>query len=367
MFLVKTFVVVGLLGGATLASPPTTNEPQRPSRPAAALQQVVRQLVRDGAPGAVVVVRTPAGVTRARAGLARLHPRTAMEATDRFRVASITKTFVAALVLQLDAAGGLSLSDPVERWLPGLVPNGRRITIRELLDHTSGLFDYTDDDAFVRAVIASPGRSWTARRLVAIATSHPPRFAPGRGWWYSNTNYILLGLVVEAATRTPIGVQLERHLFEPLGLAHTSFRASIDRDVAHGYIGFATLPRLRSLLDVTTVVSPSTTWTAGGIVSNGDDVTRFYAALLGGHVLPLRLLREMRTPVPRSHYGLGLLAADTRCGRAYGHEGIGPAYRAVVYARADGSRVALVMINVDETYVSQGELEDLAATAFCST
>jgi D-alanyl-D-alanine carboxypeptidase len=363
MFLVKTFVVASLLGGTALASPPTTTEPPSTS---VALQRVVRELVGDGAPGALVVVRTPAGVARASAGLARLRPRVAMQATDRFRVASITKTFVAALVLQLDDAGMLRLSDPVERWVPGLVPNGRRITIRELLNHTSGLFDYTADRGYVRAVIASPGRTWTPRRLVAIATSHAPVFPPGHGWWYSNTNYIVLGLVVEAATGKTLGGQLERRLFEPLELAHTSFATRVPGGGVHEYIGFATLPRLHSLLDITPLLSPSTTWAAGGIVSNGDDVTGFYAALLGGRVLPARSLHEMESPAPGSSYGLGLRMTETQCGRAYGHVGSAPGYRTVVYARPDGTRVALAMINVDETYVSQSELEEMAATAFCA-
>jgi D-alanyl-D-alanine carboxypeptidase len=371
MFLAKMLLVAGTIAAALLTSAPAVSREQIPERqPSAtspALRQIVRQLVRDGAPGALAVVRTPLGIRRAQAGLARRRPRTAMAATDRFRVASITKTFVATVVLQLVAEGKLGLDDPVERWLPGLVPNGRAITIRELLDHTSGLFDYFGDKGFVRAVVAQPGRIWPRRRLVAIAASHPPLFPPGRDWSYSNTNYILLGLVVEAAGGTPLDQQLQQRFFDPLGLTATSFPtgARIDGAHAHGYVGFATLPRLRSLLD-TSPVSPSLAWAAGAIVSTGDDVTSFYAALLGGRLLPPDLLAAMETPAPGVHYGLGLLETDTPCGPAYGHEGDLLGYRSFVYAHPDGTRVALVMVNIDNTYLSRSELETAAEHALCA-
>jgi D-alanyl-D-alanine carboxypeptidase len=373
--------VAGALAAAALSSPPTAAGARslRESAPAStypALEQVVRGLVREGAPGALVVVRTRSGIRRAASGLASRRPRIAMAAADRFQVGSITKTFVATAVLQLVAEGRLRLDDPVERWLPGLVPNGRAITIRELLNHTSGLFDYVDDKPFVRALIAHPARFWPPRRLVAVATSHPPLFPPGQGWWYSNTNYITLGLIAEAAGGTTIEGQLKQRLFRPLHLSETSLpsKPGIEGRHAHGYIGFATVPRLRRLFDATSAESPSVPWTAGGIVSTGEDVTRFYAALLGGHLLPARLLAAMKRPVPGSHYlgatrpsyGLGLAEMTTSCGRVYGHEGIATGYRTIAYARPDGSRVALVMINIDETRVAQSELELAADTAFCS-
>jgi D-alanyl-D-alanine carboxypeptidase len=371
MFLAKMFLAAGTIAAALLTSAPAVSTEQIPERPSSAtspaLRQIVRQLVRDGAPGALAVVRTPLGIRRAQAGLARRRPRTAMAATDRFRIASITKTFVATVVLQLVAEGKLSLDDPVERWLPGLLPNAGSIEIRELLNHTSGLFDYLDDKGFVQAVLAQPGRIWPPRKLVAIATAHPPLFPPGSDWSYSNTNYILLGLMIEAAVGTPLGQQLQQRFFDPLGLTETSFptRARIDGAHAHGYVGFATLPRLRSLLD-TSPVSPSLAWAAGAIVSTGDDVTSFYAALLGGRLLPPELLDAMKTPAPGVHYGLGLLETDTPCGQAYGHEGDLLGHRSFVYARPDGTRVALVMVNIDNTYLSRSELETAAETALCA-
>ena len=159
----------------------------------ATLQRIVRRLVAAGAPGAFAFVRAPAGTTGVAAGYADLGTRTPMHATDGFRIASVTKTFVATVVLQLEAEGRLDIDEPVERWLPGLVPNGSAITIRELLDHTSGLFDYSADDAHTQTVIADPGRRWSPNELLSVAFAHPPLFRPGTSWFYSNTNYVVLG------------------------------------------------------------------------------------------------------------------------------------------------------------------------------
>jgi D-alanyl-D-alanine carboxypeptidase len=367
MFPVKTFSVACVLAVSTCASPSAAAAPSR-ALAAASLQRLVDGLVRDGAPGAIAVVRTTAGVRRVQGGVARSRPRLPMAAMDRFRVASVTKSFVATIVLELVAEGKLRLDDTVERRLPGLLPDGRTITIRELLDHTSGLREYEQDAPFVRAVIAHPGRTWPPRKLVAIATAHGLLFPPGSNFYYANTNYIVLGLIAEAVTGTPLGRLLERRLFGPLGLEETSFPTGtgMDGPYAHGYIGFATLPRLHSLLDASVVESNSVAWSAGGIVSTADDVTRFYEALLGGRLLPLRLLTAMETPSARASYGLGLLVVQTRCGRAYGHEGVATGYRTVVYANRRGTRVALVMVNIDNTYVAQHELEAAAETALCS-
>jgi D-alanyl-D-alanine carboxypeptidase len=367
MLLGKVLLLAVSIGASALAAPPAAGAPERTISP---LARVVKTLVRDGAPGALVVVRTPTGVRRAASGLASREPRAVLRGTDRFRVASITKPFVATLVLQLVAEGKLRLEESVDRWLPGLVPNGSAITIRELLNHTSGLFDYPGDEGFVSAVIADPAREWSPRELVRIATAHAPLFPPGTGWSYSNTNYVLLGLVVEAATGKPIDQQLRERIFDPLTLSATSFPAGteIEGDHAQGYIGFATLPSLPfgALMDVTSVISPSIGWAAGGIVSNGDDITRFFAALLGGRLLRPDLLAAMRTVAPGSDYGLGLLRVQTACGRAFGHLGDGAGYRTVAYARPNGRRVVVVMVNVDATYVSWFELERAAETAFCS-
>jgi D-alanyl-D-alanine carboxypeptidase len=287
-----------------------------------------------------------------------------MRAADRWRIASVSKAFVATVVLQLEAEGKLDIDDPVERWLPGLVPNGNAISLRELLNHTSGLFNYTDDEPFFQAVFSNPGRMWTPRELVSVAVAHPPNFAPGANWSYSNTGYVLLGLVVEAVTGKPFGQSLQERIFTPLGLTSASFPAGIQLDptFVHGYISFGQGP----LVDVTPALDPSWAWAAGGIVSTARDVTIFYRALLTGRLLPAAQLDEMEVPsIVAGTYGLGIAATFTKCGPAFGHDGDFPGYRTEVFGTANGKREAVLMVNVDETFVRWARLEAIAKTALC--
>jgi D-alanyl-D-alanine carboxypeptidase len=355
-------VAVVLIGVAEVEGPATADEGPAP-------QRLVGRLVVSGAPGAVAVVRAPGGTVRAAAGFARLRPRARMHPSDRFRVASITKTFVATVVLQLAAESRLHLDDPVDRWLPGLIPSGRTITLRQLLGHTSGLFDYTEDAAWVRKRIANPRREWSPRELVAISKAHAPLFAAGTKWSYSNTNYVVLGLVVEAVTGTTLRRELERRIFSRLRLGATSYPSgtALPGPFAHGYIGSGShvpLPAGTTLLDVSTRVSPSA-WGAGQIVSNADDLTRFFGALLGGRLLPAGQLAAMKADVRDSEHGLGLEIAHTACGTAYGHTGDMPGYRTTVWATANGRRAAAVLVNLDTTHVPWAVLDSTARTALC--
>jgi D-alanyl-D-alanine carboxypeptidase len=345
------------------------------------LREITRGLVASGAPGAVAVLRTTNEIDGAAAGVAQIRPRLMMHIADRYRIASVTKTFVATVVLQLVAKGRIRLSDAVERWLPGLVPNGRSITIRELLNHTSGLFDYDDDRAWVKSRIEHPGRPWSPRKLVAISTRHRPLFRAGTDWSYSNTNYVVLGLVVEAVTGTTLERQLRDRIVRPLMLSSTSYPkgTALTGKAAHGYLGPAPgLPiPLGQLLDVTSIVSPSA-WGAGQMVSNAADVTRFFAALLGGQLLPAAELAAMKTRVKGVHrklgvqvaysapYGLGIAIEHTACGMAYGHDGDVPGYRNVVWATPDGRRVATVMVNIQSARLPWSTIRKAAQTAFCS-
>jgi D-alanyl-D-alanine carboxypeptidase len=336
------------------------------------LQRIVRRLVAAGAPGAVAFVRAPGRAVGVAAGYADLQTRTPMRAADGFRIASVTKTFVATVVLALEAEGRLDIDEPVERWLPGLVPNGSAITIRELLNHTSGLFDYGEDDAHTQAVIADPGRRWSPHELLSVAFAHPPLFGPGTSWFYSNTNYVVLGLVIEAVTGRPLEQELQARIIDPLRLRATSFDVDpvIHVPFAHGYIGpHPGLPiAAGTLLDITALLNPSFGWGAGNMSSNAADVTRFLVALLRGQLLPPPQLAEMKTgSATNSDYGLGLKKVYTSCGIAYGHEGDFPGYRNAVWVTRDGRRAADVMVNIDATHVSWDRLEAAAQAALCST
>jgi D-alanyl-D-alanine carboxypeptidase len=326
-----------VVAAALVASTAATAAP-----PETKLQRGLDRVVAAGVPGAVLLVRKGDRTIRLSSGAGSLKPRTPMRAGDRFRVGSITKTFVAAVVLQLVGERKLALDDTVQRRLPGVVPNGKRITVRQLLNHTSGLFDYGGDRKFVAAAFRDPMRSWTPREIVAIATAHKPRFAPGAGWSYSDTNYYVLGLIVEATTRHTLASELRRRIFVPLRLRATSLDSAprMSGRYAHGYF-------LRPLQDVT-VGSPSVQWAAGALVSNADDLARFYRALLGGGLLRPELLRLMETvvtPAPGFSYGLGLQRLREPCGFVWGHTGGSPGYIANAVNSKDGARQVVVLVN----------------------
>jgi D-alanyl-D-alanine carboxypeptidase len=339
-------VLLVLLGVvAVVAAAAVSAAPEPSTARELELQRALDGLVAAGVPGAVLLVREGDGTIRLTSGYGNLKPRTPMRATDRFRVGSITKAFVATVVLQLVGERKLRLTDTVERWLPGVVPNGKRITVRHLLNHTSGLFDYGGDRKWLAAAYRDPMRRWTPREIVAVATAHKPHFAPGAGWSYSNTNYFVVGLIVEAATGHKLESELRRRIYTPLRLRATSLD-TVPRIVgphAHGYF-------LRPLEDVT-VGSPSYVWAAGALVSTADDIARFFRALLGGRLLRPNLLRAMETTLsmgpgaPGWRYGLGLQKLPSPCGPQWGHTGGSPGYSVDARNSKDGRRQVIVLVN----------------------
>ena len=353
-------LVAALAAVAALFAPAgaAAASPDRLTRSVPRLRTALDRLVAAGAPGVVVLVRHGDRTVRLARGFADRARQAPMRVTDRFRVGSVTKTFVSTVVLQLAGEGRLSLDDTVERWLPGLVPNGQGITIRQLLNHTSGLFDYTQDRAVLKPYLR--GHLTVARAprtLVARATAHPPLFAPGVRWSYSNTGYILLGLIVEAAVGDSLGAQLQQRIFTPLDLRRTTFDTSphISGPHAHGYLAIGK----RRARDVS-VFSPSFAWAAGAIVSTADDLARFYRALLQGRLLRPDLLGAMKTTVsmgaPGESYGLGLwktrsmgLSPTNRlaCGSVWGHDGDFPGYVTDAFSSEDAKRQMVVLVNSD--------------------
>jgi D-alanyl-D-alanine carboxypeptidase len=308
----------------------------------------VEKIVAAGSPGALLLVDDGSSRKEKTSGLAVMKGRVPLDAHDRFRVGSITKTFVAVVVLQLVSEHRLALGDTVERWLPGLVPDGGRITLRQLLAHRSGLADYVDDAAFVRRTGAQPRRQWAPRELVAVARAEGRVAPPGVRFAYASTNYILLGLVVERATRTSLGLQLRRRIFAPLGLDETVFAYDLrdSQPYAHGYapsqydgiVGSLATARDRS------AANSSWAWAAGSVVSTASDLSRFFGALLQGRLLSPRQLGLMR-PSRRSRYGLGLAAFRTPCGTAIGHTGALLGTVSAVWSSPDGRRRVVAMSN----------------------
>jgi D-alanyl-D-alanine carboxypeptidase len=343
-------------------------EPQRHPAPRPELQQRLEQVVAAGAPGVVALVNDDSrsghrhGIWTAATGVADLRSGRPMRPEDRFRAGSQTKTFVATVVLQLVGEGRLSLSDTVERWLPGILPYGDRITVRQLLNHTAGVPDY----ALIPKRDLYQGirfRSWTPRELVALVADQPQLFPAGSVWSYSNTNYVLAGLIVEAVTGHSLRAELARRIFRPLRLRDTYFPVNFPFLVgphARGYsldLDDDLNPIEGPLLDVT-VFNPSGIWATGNLVSNEQDLARFYRGLLGGRLLSGALLAEMKRPFPvfpGFGYGLGLFVVDTPCGTVFGHEGGTPGFDNWLLTSDDGSRQFGVMINADDAPAAVSE------------
>ena len=346
-----------------------TTKPTALQREKATLQRTLDRLTAAGVPGAVVLVRNGNQTLRVTSGHANVEKRTPMRASDRFRIGSVTKSFTAAVALQLVGEGRLALDDTVEHWLPGLLAE-KNPTIRELLNHTSGLFDYTDDPRFFERLLEHPKAVWTPRRMVRIATAHGPNFAPGSRWWYSNTAYIVLGMVIEAATRHSVATEISKRILAPLRLRSTSFDTSprIAGTYAHGY-AFLEGGLRRDM----SIFSPSAPWAAGAIVSTADDVASFYRALLGGRLLRPHLLHAMRTTVPipldprHGRSGLGLFAIQSPCGRIWGHDGQFAGYHTLAWSSRHAKRQVVVMVNADPLpdETTEEALKRLVDAAYC--
>jgi D-alanyl-D-alanine carboxypeptidase len=317
-------------------------------RPQGAPRSLLDAVVASGSPGALVLVDDGPDRAEAVSGVAVLRGRVPLRAVDRFRAGSITKTLVAVLVLQLVAEHRLRLGDTVKRWLPGLVPNGGQITLRELLAHRSGLSDYAGEAALLRQIASEPRRRWSPGELIRLALAMGPVAPVGKRFAYASTNYVLLGLILERATGTTLERQLHRRIIAPLGLRDTSFSpgARIPGRHANGYtlsahdgiVGSLATARDRS------TASASWAWAAGAIVSTAPDLSRFFAALLQGRLLPDRLLALMRPPTG-GRYGLALAAFQTPCGIAIGHTGNLLGTVSAAWSSLDGRHRIVAMTN----------------------
>jgi D-alanyl-D-alanine carboxypeptidase len=302
------------LGAVALAT--VTRRDDRPS----SLEAAADELVAKGVPGVLVRLRDGDDVNELARGTAA--PR------ERFRVGSVTKSFVAVLTVRLADRGVLSLDDPVSRYVPGLLRDGGRVTVRRLLDHTAGLYDYTLDRDLLDGDL-SP------RALVAIADRRPR----SPGYAYSSTNYLALGLVLEAAAGAPLGELLRREVFEPYGLGDTTFEPGVvPGDYLHGNARASRDGIATGRFHDTGSRTARSAWAAAAAVSTAPDLDRFFTRLLASD-----LGGRMR-PREGARYGLGLARFSTDCGAVIGHTGNLLGTITVVGARGD--RLLVVAANV---------------------
>ncbi|WP_406530011.1 serine hydrolase domain-containing protein [Streptomyces sp. I8-5] len=338
------------------------------------VQRALDALVRDdGMPAALASVKNHDGRTRTRtytAGVGDLATHAPVPVDGQVRIGSNTKTFVAVVVLQLVGEGKIALDADIDTYLPGLVRgkgiDGRRITVRQLLQQTSGLPNYTN-------YLGDDVRYYTPRELLATALRHPADFDPGEKWAYSNTNYIVAGLIVQKITGRPLAKEIDRRIIKRVGLRHTYFPApgdaSIQEPHPHGYYRESADGPLRDI----TEIDPSWGWAAGQLISTDSDLNRFFGALLAGRLLPPAQLARMRSTVPAeatfgpgARYGLGLVSRPLPCGGlSWGHGGSFPGYETRSGATDDGraASVAVTMQLTDEA--SRRNLERAVDTALC--
>ncbi|MGZ4407875.1 MAG: serine hydrolase domain-containing protein, partial [Gaiellaceae bacterium] len=291
----------------------------------------------------------------------------ALRVEHRFRIGSVTKIFVAALVLQLVADGALDLDGEAEPFVEG-------VTIRQLLNHTSGLDDFDVDASFWEPYQRNPAHRWELGPLdeLRLVLEKPRLFLPGAGWAYHGSNYIALRLVIEARTGMNLRDALRERVFAPLGLRNTDLvEGPLGGDCAHGYLppDNPILPGGPSLVDVTQIDVPFHR-AGGGIVSTAGEVAKMLRAQLRGELLPDHLRREMLDAVKSDwdetdRYGLGIgeitsLMGRQRspCGAAWGHLGFSVGYTAVALSSEDGERQVVICANGHPPEVAEGAFLD---------
>ncbi|GAA3656860.1 serine hydrolase domain-containing protein [Nonomuraea antimicrobica] len=352
------------------------------------LQKAIQTFVDAGFLGVQVRVHDERGEWVGSAGQRKLGASAKPPTNGHFWVGSVTKTFHATVVLQLVAEGKIGLGTPVADYLPKLGLD-RRITVRMLLQHTSGLFNYTGDldlDGTWVPGLPATGKEWLDNRfhsyrpeeLVRFALSKPAKFAPGTDWSYSNTNYTLARLLIEKVTSRSFDAELKRRIVGPLGLRGTVVpgnRTQLPAPYAHGYFRYQDAGQWK-VADVSRQ-NLSLVAGAGDMISSTQDLHTFFSALNGGKLLPAKLLAEMRKPHPKSdplygRYGLGMFVQDLgpTCGTVLNHNGNPPGgYAALMYSTPDGSKTLTASLTAGDAAFDMATypkmLDGLVKAALC--
>ncbi len=367
------------LAGSTLivtlaASPALAGGTSLPDPDTAAVSAVHRTALDQGAPGALTRIDEGHRSHHVATGEADTAARTPMDTGRRFRVGSVSKTFTAVVLLQLAAEGRIELDAPANRYLPEPLPDGR-ITVRHLLSHRSGLYDYTDDmfQQTVPGFEAVRNKVFSYQELIDLSTAHPLNNAPGAAYSYSNTNFVVLGRLIEHTTGTPVATHYQQRIVAPLRLRDTSYvhpRTSLSGSYARGYLrpDDTTLPLVDS-----TEQTVSWAQSAGAVISSGKDLNRFFTALMSGRLLPAAQLADMTAMVPvsadgKQSYGLGLRGRTLSCGTTvYGHTGTVQGYYTYAFTTRDGARSMTSLANTSNNGTVNAMLGGTLEASFCGS
>ncbi|TVX94142.1 serine hydrolase domain-containing protein [Paenibacillus agilis] len=293
----------------------------------AAIKKLMDGAIKQGVPGMIIQTQHNGAKWEYATGKSNIVANHKMQPNFHFRIGSITKTFTATVVLQLVGEGKLSLDDSVEKWLPGVVQgngyDGNKITVRQLLNHTSGIANYSDAEHFMKRSFEQPLKSYSARGHVKSGLKEKPLFEPGTKFSYSNTNYVLAGLIIEKVTGDTYAGQITERLIKPLGLKNTlvpGTSSKLPEPHARNYYS----AKDKSLRDITEL-NPTVAGASGEMVSTADDLNRFFTKLLAGHLLKPEQMKEMLDTVevaPGLRYGLGIKEIKLSNGvKVWGHSG----------------------------------------------
>ncbi|WP_280396397.1 serine hydrolase domain-containing protein [Nocardia brasiliensis] len=339
---------------------------------AARVQADLDELVRSGITGAIATTTVAGHTTTLSAGVANQVTGEPIptDPPQRVRVGSVGKSFIATIVLQLVGEGRIRLDEPIDTYLPGLLTgdgvDGRVITVRQILQHRSGLPEFSDEAEVDEVAAAAAGRVFTPDEEIRLALRRPAQFAPGARQKYTNTNYVVLTELIRTCTGNPYAAELERRIIAPLGLADTYLPPAGEHDIRgphpHGY---AIIDGART--DVTRI-EPSVPGAAGGLVSTGADLNRFFTALIAGELLRRPEMDAMPASLPMSEpypldYGLGLMTTDLPCGTKFlGHTGGITGYITLSGATPQGRAAT---ITITESADIESRADTLLAHALC--
>jgi D-alanyl-D-alanine carboxypeptidase len=373
-----TAVLVGLVATGVLSVPASGEALSRHRTTDAAIEQLLKKFVgASGGPiGGIVTLHRNGRTQVLSAGRADAHRAGAPRLGDHMRIASITKAFTAAVALHLVQQHKLKLDQTIGELLPGEMPaSWSKVTVREMLDHTSDLPDYTKSDGLIEQATNDPHGFVTPAKIIDWVRADDHQFTPGAKFEYSNTDNIVVALIAEKLTHTSFSDLLRNIVFKPAGLGQTSFnmhRLALPAPFLHGYI----VNPGKEPEDVTTALSPSGAWASGAIVSTPGDLGKFIRADLSGKFFgrsqrrsQMRFVKGSSSPAGpgQNSAGLGLFRYRTRCGVVYGHTGNFPGYVQWAAATADGKRSVTTSFNIpapDGALLKQ--MRSLQAAAVCA-
>ncbi|WP_435972472.1 serine hydrolase domain-containing protein [Streptomyces sp. Qhu_M48] len=354
------------------AATPATTTPAVPAPDMDGVAAALDAAMANGAPGAMARFSGPTGVKSRTAGVQDRVSGTPMDIQSRFRIGSVSKTFSTVVLLQLVEEGRLELDQPVNTYLPGLLPDDR-ITVRHLLTHRSGLADYTNA-MFANTVPgfeAVRNRVFSYQELVDLSLSEPRTTQPGVSYQYSNANFVVVGMLIEKLTGKPVATAYEHRIFKPLKLRNTSYVHPETRIKGAHVRGYLHPDEAGGALVDSTEQTVSWAQSAGAVISNPADLNTFTSALLRGRLLSPAMMEAMTTVTPTDaantrFYGLGLRRYNLSCGtQVFGHTGTVQGFYTYTFSTRDGRRSLSAMANTSNRGVANTALGGVLEPAFC--